>query len=91
MRLSPSANASLRVLGRFALRLGCITILSIIYYGPQGGTWRPFSHLAFLTAICCVFAAAVTREPRFAGRLTNRDEAAAYAIIGLVARAASLG
>ena len=36
------------------------------------------------------FVAAATREPEFTGRLTQWDEAAAWAIIGLAARAASL-
>ncbi|MBC9176614.1 hypothetical protein [Pseudoroseomonas ludipueritiae] len=89
-RLPPSAIASLRVLGRFALRLGCIAILSAVYHDPRGGPWQTFSYLAFLTAACCVLTAAVLREPKFGGRLTNWDEAAAYAIIGLAARAASL-
>jgi hypothetical protein len=89
--LPPSATAALQVLGRFAIRLGCIAILSAVYHDPQGGAWQTFSYLSFLTAACCVLTAAVTREPKFGGRLTNWDEAAAYSMIGLVARAASLG
>lgn len=90
-RLPPSAIASLHVLGRFTLRLGCIAILSAVYHDPQGSPWQTFSYLAFLTATCCALTAAVIREPRFGGRLTNWDEAAAYVIIGLAARAAPLG
>ncbi|EHM00657.1 hypothetical protein HMPREF9946_02484 [Acetobacteraceae bacterium AT-5844] len=87
--LLPSAMEFLQVLGRFAVRFGCIAILSAIYPGPQG-EWQTFSYLSFLTATCCVFLAAAIREPMLDRRMTNWDEAAAYSTIGLIARAVSL-
>jgi hypothetical protein len=89
--LPPSATASLLVLRRFAIRLGCIGILSTAYHGPQDSAWETFSYLSLLTAACCAAAAMTVQEPKFGRSLTNWDEAAAFAIIALVARAVPLG
>jgi hypothetical protein len=89
--IPPSSAASLLVLRRFAIRLGCIGILSAAHHDPQGSAWQTFSWFLFLTAGCCVATAAVIQEPKFGSRLTNWDEAAAYAVIGLIARDVPLG
>jgi hypothetical protein len=90
MRRLPQATSSRRVLRRFGIRLGCILALAALYADGNGGGARAAAYLAFVNALCCLLAGVLLRERGHAAKLTSWDEAAAFVLLGLVARALAL-
>jgi hypothetical protein len=69
-------------LTRFFLRLMIFSVFAT--FGSQGFS-KAFSGMLMLAAICCIVAAAIRREHPFGPDLTHFDEAAADALIAVLA------
>lgn len=78
----PQEVGSAQVIIRFLLRMVILCVFAAL--GRQG-FGKTFASLLVLSALYCVFTAAIRREAPFAPMLTHFDEAAAYAALAILA------
>jgi hypothetical protein len=80
----PQQLNSPQVIFRFVCRL--VLLITFATFGTQGFK-TAFAGLLALSAIFCAVVGAMRREAMFGPVLTHWDEAAAYAVIGLLVSA----
>jgi hypothetical protein len=78
----PHEVGSVQVIIRFLLRMVILCVFAAL--GRQG-FGKTLASLLVLSALYCVFTAAIRRETPLAPVLTHFDEAAAYAALAILA------
>ena len=78
----PHEVGSVQVIIRFLLRMVILCVFAAL--GRQG-FGKTLASLLVLSALYCVFTAAIRREAPLAPVLTHFDEAAAYAALAILA------